>query len=301
MNLRLTVTAVACVAVNAAGDPQRDLRSDLQSLNVRITTEHYELAGTVSDEKLDRYGQALEFIHREYAHGFSELIQKPTLRDSKENAEKPFKVVILATAAEYEEFTQAYFSAHAEHTSGLFVSSVDLLIIRDGRKFEHTTGTLFHEAFHQFASRYVSAIPTWLNEGMAAYYGTARATGGGLVFDKPRADQAAIVRNVAKNKKLVPLRRLLDFSPVAFYDQSPVPGLTITHRTLCYAQSYTLISYLINDRDGREHLRAFVRKLSGATSDDDVRHITHDMFPDKLLDAMVVSWLAHVARMRSRT
>lgn len=298
MNPCLFVLAIIQVFGIANGGPQRDLRSDLKSLNVRHTTEHYAISGTVSEEKLSRYGRALEYIFREYARGFSELVKKTASPNNPEKAKALFNVVILATAAEYEEFTKAYFDAHAEHTNGLFVPAVDLLIIRDGPEFEDTYGLLFHEAFHQFAFRHVPVMPPWLNEGMATYYGTARATTKGLVFDRPRSDNAAVVLQAAKKHQLVPLRKLMDFSPAAFYDQAPVPGLSFTRRTLCYAQSYTLTSYMINDPKGRQHLRTFIREISGAASADDVRQITREKFADKLLDAMVEAWLAHAETMR---
>ena len=46
----------------------------LTEVNVRVRTAHYALSGTVSDKTLQQYGQALEFIYREYAAGFSEVL-----------------------------------------------------------------------------------------------------------------------------------------------------------------------------------------------------------------------------------
>ena len=51
-----------------------DLQSDLAKLNVRHRTEHYAIAGTASDARLAEYGRCLEYIYREYANGFSELL-----------------------------------------------------------------------------------------------------------------------------------------------------------------------------------------------------------------------------------
>ena len=77
----------------------------------------------------------------------------------------------------------------------------------------------------------------------------------------------------------------------AFYDQSPVEGIDTSHRWLGYAQSYTLASYLINDEQGRAHLRGYIRKLSEAKTLKDVRRITRATFTDKLLKAMIKPWL----------
>ena len=60
----LTGVAVLC-AVAVAWSQTRDLRGDLQNLNVRHRTGHYALAGTVSDARLAEYGKYLEYIYRE--------------------------------------------------------------------------------------------------------------------------------------------------------------------------------------------------------------------------------------------
>ncbi len=295
MNRSLALAACLAMTATAAGGSQRDLRSDLKNLNVRYTTEHYALAGTAADAKLQHYGEALEYVYREYATGFSELLEKQDAGSDKDAVAR-FNVVVLATADEYTEFTEAYFQGGMEHTTGIFVASVNLLIIRDTGDREDTYGTLFHEAFHQFAHRYVRAIPIWLNEGVATYYGTARPGPNGLVFNRPESAFFALVRNAASGSKLVPLRELMESSQAAFYNQAPVAGLRCSHKMLCYAQSYTLASYLINDGDGREHLRTYLRKLSAVTTSAAARQVTREMFTDKLLSAMVTPWLAHVSR-----
>ena len=274
----------------------RDLQSDLQNLNVRHATSHYALAGTVTDVKLKLYGQALEHVYREYAKGFAELLADPRENNAGDGSAKKFNVVVLAHADEYTEFTNAYFGKWAEHTSGMFVPTASLLVIRDGRDRESTFSTLFHEAFHQFVHRHVPRVPTWLNEGLATYYGTARPVGGGLVFDRPRSASFALIRDAARMSKLISLRRVMESRLAEFYDQSDIQGLGVTHRTLCYAQSYTLVSYMINDDAGREHLRTYIRRLSEAKALSDVQRITRETFPDDLLDSMVEPWLAHVIR-----
>ena len=273
----------------------RDLFSDLKDLNVRHTTAHYALAGTVSDGKLRDYAQALELAYREYAKGFGELLdrQKPGRDD---DAADRFRVVILAKSAEYKEFTRAYFGERAEHSTGQFVPAARLLIIRDSKDREGTYGTLFHEAFHQFARRHMPAIPIWLNEGLATYYATARPVRGRLVFDRGASGYFRLVRNAARKGQLIPLGELMASTQAAFYQQSPVDGLRADRKTLCYAQSYTLASYMINDNAGRDFLRTYMRALSKVVTTKDARRVTREVFTDKLLEAMIKPWLAHVGQ-----
>ena len=55
----------------------------------------------------------------------------------------------------------------------MFVPNADLLLIHDQGSFTETCGIVFHEAFHQFMHRYIKDPPTWLNEGLATFYGCA--------------------------------------------------------------------------------------------------------------------------------
>lgn len=296
----LIVTVFVTGVATSAYGQHRDLRSDLKEFNVRHTTEHYALAGTVSDTKLAHYGEALEYVYREYARGFGELLDsqggRSNRKDTNDKADlnERFRVVILEKPSEYEEFARAYFQDGAEHTSGMFASSVGLLIIRHGGDADDTYGTLFHEAFHQFARRYIPHIPIWINEGLATYYGTGRPGSSGLVFNRPRSDLFRVVGNAVTHRKLIPLHELLLSSKASFYSQKPIEGLGYRRKRLCYAQAYTLVSYMINDAQGREHLRTYLQKLAEAKNAADVRQITSEMFSERLLDAMVEPWLEYV-------
>src|SRR5262245_54328641 len=76
---RLAVACIAplmpvLVAIVPASAQTGDLASDVTKLNIRQKTDHYALAGTASDARLKEYGRVLEYIYKEYAKGFSELL-----------------------------------------------------------------------------------------------------------------------------------------------------------------------------------------------------------------------------------
>ncbi len=308
-------------ATTSAWCQTRDLKEDLGRLTIRRQTDHYSLSGTVSDERLAQFGRCLEYIYREYADGFTELLADhpqtkqagPDVRaEDRHGKERPedsatersepapkderFKVVIFATLAEYNEFGGAYFGEHVEHTTGLFVPARQLLIICDAGDKNKTYGVLFHEAFHQFVARYVPAMPTWLNEGLATYYGTARVTGKGLAFDRPASGYFRIVREGASVRQLIPLDELLHSSPAEFYSRKHVAGLSVPRRHLAYAEAYTLVVYLLSDSSGRKHLQRYIRELANAETDAQVRAVTARSFPPRLLETIVPEWLAKVNR-----
>lgn len=288
----------------------RDLRADLKGLNVRLKTEHYALAGTVTDGRLADFGAALEFIHAEYAAGFSELLAEGgdgARREGKADVKggaargeegnsgsERFSVVVLAKESEYREFTTAYFDRRVEHTRGLFVPAVELLVVLDIGDAGQTYATLFHEAFHQFLHRHVPQAPMWVNEGLATYYETARPTGGGLAFDRPRDDFFQVVKSAADAKKLIPFDVLMTADVRAFYDVEEMPGLSVPRSAVYYAQSYTLCAFILSDGEGRLLMRRYLQALAGAGSAEEAARITVETFPELLRDAMVTPWLRYV-------
>ena len=306
----LQLSALLCVTVSSAKAGPRNLGADLQNLDVRLNSDHYALAGTASDARLNEFAAALEFIHAEYAAGFAELLADqnrnpqadarsdaqaaPESAAAKTPASDRFSVVVLAKEGEYKEFTHAYFNNQLEHTRGLFVPSVDLLVILDIGNTSETYATLFQEAFHQFLHRHVPLAPMWVNEGLATYYETARPTGAGLVFDRPRDLFFQVVKEAADAKLLISFDALLSADRSAFYDSTALPGMRFPRSVLHYAQAYTLCAFIVNDGEGRLVLRRYLQSLAGARGEKDVLRITRESFPPSLLEALVAPWLQYV-------
>jgi len=285
--------AILLTAVTAATAQRRDLPQDVANLDIRRRTPHYAIAGTVSDDRLAEYGRALEYIYDEYAKGFGELL---TDDHQSHDTDRRFRVVILAKQAEYQQFTRAYFAGGAEHTRGLFVPGADLLVIQHDPDAEETDEVLFHEAFHQFVDRYLPLAPVWVNEGLATYYGTARPTPHGLVFDRPRGDFFRVVSAAIDARQLIPFSDLMTEDAGAFYGRQKIEGLSFDRTTLAYAQSYTFVFYLLQNKPTRNHLCDYLRTIARDTSADEVRTATNRAFPPDHLGPLVDDWLATVHR-----
>jgi hypothetical protein len=289
-----------------------DLGADMGALNVRHQTEHYAIAGTISDARLMEYGRCLEFIYREYATGFTRLASSPPSNDrSKETSTDKegdatsspdaksdshggrFSVIIFSTPAEYDQFAARYLPEQLEHTRGVFLRTLKLLVIRDDPDSAQTYEVLFHEAFHQFANRFMPFIPTWANEGLATYYGHARPTTSGLRFDKSAHSHFQAVQEAKSAKALIPLARLMEMKQAEFYGDERVSNLDLTNRSLCYAQAYTFVSFMLSDQTGAARLRAYLKDLTDAKDSVAEQSITRRHFDAKTLDALTPHWLAY--------
>lgn len=326
----LQLALVAGVLAPAAHAQFGNLKDKLKELNVRLTTEHYVLAGTVTDKRLDMYGQALEYVYREYEAGFSELLEDEQEQECKSGKKKSgrsrsgrradrssrrggddepaeqrtmdqeddqnrFPVIVFKDRREYLEFGAA-FLAGAEHSIGMYVPSCKLLLILDQGNFDDTYEVLFHEAFHQFIDRYIADPPIWVNEGLAVHYGNGRPTASGLSFRRPPALWWQLVRKLIQKKQAVPLWDVVSADRRAFYSSIPVKvsGFdNVTLQSIYYAEAYTLVHTLMSDRSGRERLRDYLRDLA----DDDGRHtaqITREYFGPEVCEHMTSFWVDHV-------
>ena len=324
--------------VAAASGQGGGLRERLKELNVRVETEHYVLAGTVSDNVLEEYAGMLEFIYVEYAAGFKEVIadadkanpeetrkkkkeakrrasQKKKRKSGKRGSERDkdasptatmdqkdelgrFAVLVFGTESDYQEFGQAFLGGATEHTGGMFIASLDLLLILDRGNPDDSRRVLFHEAFHQFMRRYVKNPPVWLNEGLAVYYEQAVPTrGGGLRFDEPDTAYWKICRKAIQTECAIPLWTVISAEQMEFYSatRAGLPGRykEVLKKSMYYGESYTLVHLLLSDAGGRDKVRAYLRALA---ADDGTKtaEITREHFGPDVCAHMTPYWNRHV-------
>jgi len=326
----VSVVALACVLPAAA--QRSNLAEKLAELNVRHVTEHYALAGTVSDARLEEYGRALEWIYGEYAQGFTKLFeeedrgkarrgrhsarsrgqdaqtaksepradreqQKPKATGILDRGEdERFPVIVFATGREYREFGREFIPGGTENSGGMYLGSLDVLLILDRPDADDTYSVLFHEAFHQFMRRYVRNPPMWLNEGLAVYYEGARPGRSGIRFINTRKDLWDILRKVVPTPEAIPLWRTVTANRPMFYDETPihVHGYVGVHRkTLYYAEAYTLIHLLLSDPTGRERVQNYIRDLAQDDGTNTLA-ITDKYFDKATCDRLTHPWISHV-------
>ncbi len=160
-----------------------------------------------------------------------------------------------------EVCTPMRFHVHAERASypesggefGRYEPDTDTVVVDASQRLEPLTWT--HEATHQllhvtaFKERGAQGeIPAWVNEGLAEYVATS------VIVGPPLAFQAGVpcVRHFATQaaaEDAHDLKRVLSFSTTDFQAGS--------ERLLKYAQSYTLVHFLLHGEDGR-HRRGFL-------------------------------------------
>lgn len=366
----LTVCAALILATVAVGVCQAQsgkLADKLESLNIRHRTEHYVLSGTVRQERLEEYGRALEYIHREYRRGFASLMDqegdsgdntgrrdkakskhgkrqvtedqtpgqptggkpkrksdangadsagdakpknggKPENKPGKDRSNREddesilsddddrFRVIVFARPEEYQRFGQAYIAGGSEHTNGMFIESLRLVLVLEQSNQAETFSTLFHEAFHQFMRRHVENPPVWLNEGLAVHYGYAQPTGRGLSFKNPPDQRWRLARTLVSQKQALPLWKVISADRGAFYDDTPVEVRgyeRVRMSSLHYSQAYTFVHMLLSEESGRQRLKDYIHAL--AEEGANPHEVTRRFFDEQTCNRLESHWVKHLS------
>jgi len=217
----------------------------------QLTSLHYELR---SNLPLQTSLDALLDIERLYRAFFEVFGAELSLYDVC----KPMHVHLHADAASYPEVGTE---------DGLYEADTDTLRVKadKGLPFWVVAHELTHQLLQDTAVREKSdgdSLPPWLNEGLADYMAACVQHTAPLVF-VAGAPEATRFQAHASAKDPFDLTRVLSFSSGDYFSTSD--------RLLKYAQSYTLVHFLLHGREGRyraaffEYLREVYRGKGSST------------------------------------
>jgi hypothetical protein len=158
-----------------------------------------------------------------------------------------FPVYLFRNAGDY------YTAGGMQETAGMF-DGQRLLIVASEEVGPTTWHTLQHEGFHQFANAVINHdLPTWVEEGLAEYFGEGVWTGDGFITGVVPQWRLARVRET--------LAREEGFRPVA-----DVMGLTLGQWNGAmsvenYDQAWTMVHFLVHAQNGR-YRKAFAQFIN---------------------------------------
>ena len=166
------------------------------------------------------------------------------------------RVMGFCSPAEYLEFMR-YHGIDASGSGGMFFvthSIRGLATWAQGHSRSQTLRTLQHEGFHQFAWNHLGPnLPTWMNEGLAKYFEDGVSLEHGMELGLGDPDRIARVREALRYKYTVKMDELLSLSNQQWSATLQRNG---SRSELLYAQSWSMVYYLIHGDDGR-YLRSF--------------------------------------------
>jgi hypothetical protein len=159
-----------------------------------------------------------------------------------------------------------YFAAGGlPGSAGCFVSigsAGKLMAIAGKNTSQQTWHVVQHEGFHQFAHAVIGGqIPTWLNEGLAEYFGESIFTGDGFVTGVIPPWRLGRLKTEISGGQLRPLRAIMNVSPQQWADEMNIRN---------YDQAWSMVHFLVHGND-QKYQGAFsdcIREISAGKSFD---------------------------------
>lgn len=208
---------------------------------LKISTAHYEVYTTLLEPlMLSQVPGFIESAYRGYNRQISESIETGT----------KFKIYLFAERKQWEAFTEEFAGRRAELylkiTAGAYYLNGAVVAYNIGR--ERTFSVLGHEGWHQFNSRHFKfRLPSWLDEGVAMLFESARYEGG-LFYFEPADNlyRLGTLKNTITAGEMIPLKQLVGMNPgeVLADDRKFEP-------MAFYSQSYALVRFLREEGYGK--------------------------------------------------
>ena len=172
----------------------------------------------------------------------------------------PMTVFVFANERSFAPFRDATFGPNSENITGIFLSNEggNFILLR-GDAASGVDRVVFHELTHYFVRNTLTALPMWLNEGIAEYYSTFDADGGDVSVGRPIADHVRWLQG----QPMIPLQDLFGVDRnSALYNES-------SHRGAFYAESWAMVHYLMLGKpERRAQFSEFLRLMTQMPFDD---------------------------------
>lgn len=244
----------------------------------RVTADvERELAGDVA-RHMDR-------IFAEYDRRLAAF----ATRDSR-----PFPLYVFSRYEDYLEFMKSK-SIAADNSSGMFFWSSDdergLATWTQGQSRTRMYKVLQHEGFHQFAAvRMGPDLPTWVNEGLAEYFGEAIVVKTRFVTGIVNGDRLRNLTDAIKADKAFKFEKLLNLSADVWNDRVR----TNDGAALMYDQSWSIVHFLVH-ADGGKYAKRFEKFLLQVSKGERPVDAFERAFETRDFDAFERAWRRYVA------
>lgn len=178
------------------------------------------------------------------------------------DAPKPMFVVVVGSEASMATFLPKSFEGkHPTRPAGVFISGMDrnYAILRSdiNLQVDQPYFVVFHEYTHSIIHLNFPGLPTWLDEGIADFYGATEIRSGKVFLGRVPEDRLATIRRLPR----LPLETLLTVTHASpYYQEGDRTGIF-------YAESWALVHYLFMDEQAKKAglLQAYMKAYSRET------------------------------------
>lgn len=167
---------------------------------------------------------------------------------------------------------QNYLAAGGPPGSGGAFTGDKLMAFAGGRVTGHTWAVVQHEGFHQFANGVIRGdLPTWLNEGLAEYFGEAVFTGDSFVSGLIPPNRLARLRGEIKNHRLKSIQGLMQIGHAEWNRKISIEN---------YDQAWSIVHFLVHAQDPKFTTNEFVQFITDLGRGERWQTAWHQTFGD---------------------
>jgi tetratricopeptide (TPR) repeat protein len=260
---RISVLAFSVAAVSAADKPFTEVRSP----NFRVLTD-----GNEHDAR--RIALEFEQMRAVFAVGF------PNMRLT---TGAPLLIFAVQTENDMKALAPAMWKNHkGPLPAGLFQNGWEkqFAIVRLDQDLPGAYNVVYHEYVHTLLHSNFRWLPTWLDEGLADFYGSTRFEGKKSYIGAPSTRV-----NDLKNHTMIPLETLMVVNPWSYFrgDENQISTF--------YAESWALVHYLVFGQDmelGKKLSHFYARLQAGDQQMKAFREVFGDL---KTVDASLRQYI----------
>ncbi len=236
-----------------------------------VESEHFRVASDIDEGTCK---EAVAILETAFDHFAKRIRPLPEGRSGR------FRVYLFSGETSYQAYLLHSTFTTAESTAGVFVPSVEQLLIWNTPDRRLMLDTIRHEGLHQYMQRLVGDQPPWLAEGLGEYWEAADFTKSTSRQVVPTPERLADLR--ALQRGLLPLGRFLRLSRAQFYGE--------WQRS--YLQAWAFVHFLLaGDRASRARFDAILDALAVGTPPDQAVEL---VFPPEDAPALEAAFQAHL-------
>ncbi|MEW6360380.1 MAG: hypothetical protein AB1696_28870 [Planctomycetota bacterium] len=210
------------------------LAADPKPLPFTATTRHYFIETDTGQDAADEIGDFMEVMYAAYLGVFKSI---------KPNWEARLKVRILKNREDYIEEV----GENMAWSSGVYRGRErGILTSLGNRPASSLRGILQHEGFHQFFDKFIGRGATWVNEGLATYFGSGIIDGNEIRFGAVHERTLQTVIKAMDEGKALTLKELLLITGKEWSER-----MGGEEKSPQYSQVMLLIHFLVHGYDGR--------------------------------------------------
>jgi hypothetical protein len=235
--LALFISASLHAAPNRGGN--QDIPAGMQAYQSPYYDIYTDLEPERAQEAILRMTRMAEEYH-ERTKDFSGVIRNK------------FPFFLFKNAADY------YSAGGMAGSAGVFMvrgNDARLMAIAGEKSTNGTWHVVQHEGFHQFAHAVIGGdLPSWLNEGLAEYFGEGIFTGDGMVTGVISPNRCKRVQDQIKNKRFKSIKQMMLLSHAQWNAEMDVTN---------YDMAWSMAHFLAHGDNGKYQgaFSSFVRDL----------------------------------------